>query len=60
MNVIQSSFLIIGEGVTYNHCVNFFKKNDISFTSLTTNNILNIDNNLVECINKENLVRTNL
>ena len=53
MNVIQSSFLIIGEGVTYNHCANFFKKNNISFTSLTTNNILNIDNNLVECVNKE-------
>ena len=30
MNIFKSSFLILGEGITFEHCSNFFKDNDIN------------------------------
>ena len=53
MNVLKSSFLIIGEGVTYEHCSNFFNKNRIYYQSTTTNDIVDINNNEIICKNKK-------
>ena len=52
MNVLDSSFLIIGEGVTYQHCSNFFKNNQITYQSTTTDNIINISNKEIICKNQ--------
>ena len=52
MNVFESSFLIIGEGVTCEHCSNFFKKNHITYQSTTTYNIVDIIDNEIICKNK--------
>ncbi len=48
MNVFDSSFLIIGEGVTCKHCVEFFQKKNITFNSLSTSNISKINDNVIE------------
>ena len=53
MNVFKSSFLIIGEGLTFEHCSNFFKKNDIMYYSTSTNDIVDIDNRRIICKKKK-------
>ena len=42
MNIFKSSFLIIGEGITFEHCSNFFKDNNIIYYSTTTDDIIDI------------------
>tara|TARA_B100000035_G_C21035106_1_gene570490 strand:+ start:555 stop:1841 length:1287 start_codon:yes stop_codon:yes gene_type:complete len=49
MNVYKSSYLIIGKGVTFNHCSRFFEDNNISYDSITSNDILDIKDNLIIC-----------
>ncbi len=58
MNVLDSSFLIIGEGVTYQHCSNFFKNNQIKYQSTTTDNIINISNKEIICKNQNITIDT--
>ena len=53
MNVLKSSFLIIGEGITYEHCSNFFNENRIHYQSTTTNDIVDINNYEIICKNKK-------
>tara|TARA_B100000035_G_scaffold302613_1_gene300386 strand:+ start:6618 stop:7904 length:1287 start_codon:yes stop_codon:yes gene_type:complete len=52
MNVLESSFLVIGEGVTYKHCSSFFKKNRIAYHSTTTDNIIDISDTEIICKNQ--------
>ena len=47
MNINQSSFLILGEGTTFRHCSDFFKKNSITYSSLVTEDILDIKDNII-------------
>ena len=42
MNLYNSSFLIIGEGITYEHCSKFFEREHIHYLSTTTEDILNV------------------
>ena len=53
MNIFKSSFLIIGEGITFEHCSNFFKDNDIIYYSTTTDDIIDINNSEVICKKKK-------
>ena len=53
MNVFKSSFLIIGEGITFEHCSNFFNENDIIYYSTTTNDIIDINNHDIICKEKK-------
>ena len=53
MNIFKSSFLIIGEGITFEHCSNFFKDNDIIYYSTTTNDIVDINNYEIICKKKK-------
>ena len=39
MNVYESSYLIIGKGVTFNHCSRFFKDNNISYDYITSDDL---------------------
>ena len=47
MNIFQSSFLILGKGTTFRHCSEFFKKNDVTYSSLVTEDILEIKENII-------------
>ena len=47
MNIYQSSFLILGKGTTFRHCSDFFKKNSITYSSLVTDDILEIKENII-------------
>ena len=51
MNIFKSSFLIIGEGITFEYCSNFFKDNDIIYYSTTTDDIIDINNSFFD-VNK--------
>ena len=53
MNVFKSSFLIIGEGITFKHCSNFFKDNGIIYYSTTTDDIIDINNSEIICKKKK-------
>ena len=53
MNIFESSFLIIGEGITFEHCSNFFRENDINYYFTTTDDIVDINNNEIICKNKK-------
>ena len=53
MNIFKSSFLIIGEGITFEHCSHFFKENDIIHYSTTTNDIVDINNYEIICKKKK-------
>ena len=53
MNIFKSSFLIIGEGITFEHCSNFFKDNDILYYSTTTDDIIDINNSEIICKKKK-------
>ena len=53
MNIFKSSFLIIGEGITFEHCSNFFKDNDIIYYSTTTDDIIDINNSEIICKKKK-------
>ena len=53
MNIFESSFLILGEGITYEHCSNFFRKNNIIYYSTTTNDIICINNYEIICKKKK-------
>ncbi len=53
MNIFKSSFLIIGEGITFKHCSNFFKDNDIIYHSTTTNDIVDINSSEIICKKKK-------
>ena len=53
MNIFKSSFLIIGEGITFQHCSNFFEENDIIYYSTTTNDVVDINNNEIICKKKK-------
>ena len=53
MNIFKSSFLIIGEGVTFEHCSKFFKENDIIYYSTTTNDVIDITNHEIICRKKK-------
>ena len=53
MNIFKSSFLIIGEGITFEHCSNFFKDNDIIYYSTTTDDIIVINNSEIICKKKK-------
>ena len=54
MNVYESTFLIIGKGITYSHCRDFFEKNHISYSALTTRDIIDVKKNVIIC-SKENI-----
>ena len=53
MNIFKSSFLIIGEGITFDHCSNFFKDNGIIYFSTTTIDIIDINNSEIVCKKKK-------
>tara|TARA_B100000242_G_C43040510_1_gene485405 strand:+ start:143 stop:1429 length:1287 start_codon:yes stop_codon:yes gene_type:complete len=53
MNIFKSSFLIIGEGVTFEHCSKFFKENNIIYYSTTTNDVIDITNHEIICRKKK-------
>ncbi len=53
MNIFKSSFLIIGEGITFEHCSNFFKDNDIIYYSTTTNDVIDVKNSEIICKKKK-------
>ena len=53
MNIFKSSFLIIGEGITFEHCSNFFKDNDIIYYSTTTDDIIEINSSEIICKKKK-------
>ena len=52
MNIFKSSFLILGEGITFQHCSNFFKQNEITYYSTTTDDIVDIKDSQIICKNK--------
>ena len=47
MNVYKSSFLIIGKGVTYDYCSEFFNNNSIIYDSLDTNDAVNFTDGII-------------
>jgi UDP-N-acetylmuramoylalanine--D-glutamate ligase len=56
MNIYEESFLILGKGMTYLNCKDFFDKESIAYEALETNDILNIkDHHLVLKDKKINL-----
>ena len=57
MNIFKSSFLILGEGITFKHCSNFFRENDIIYYSTTTSDIVDISDNEILC--KKNKIDLN-
>ena len=57
MNIFTSSFLILGEGITFKHCSNFFKENNIIYYSTTTSDIVDISNSEILC--KKNKIDLN-
>tara|TARA_Y100000768_G_scaffold245227_1_gene185930 strand:+ start:1588 stop:2895 length:1308 start_codon:yes stop_codon:yes gene_type:complete len=64
MNVYKSSFLIIGKGVTYEHCKNFFEENSIDYKYIDTKDSIGIKNNNIilsqECQERLNQKKINL
>ena len=52
MNIFKSSFLILGEGITFQHCSNFFKQNGIIYYSTTTDDVIDIKDSEIICKNK--------
>ena len=53
MNIFKSSFLILGEGITFEHCSNFFRDNDIIHYSTTTDDIIDINDSEIVCKKKK-------
>ena len=53
MNLYNSSFLIIGEGITYEHCSKFFEREHIHYLSTTTEDILNVNREIIVCRDKK-------
>ena len=53
MNIFKSSFLIIGEGITFQHCSSFFEENDIIYFSTTTSDVVDINDNRIICKKKK-------
>ena len=59
MNIYQDSFLILGKGMTYQSCREFFDKESVTYKALETSEILNIkDRHLIlkhDMINLKNI-----
>ena len=47
MNINQSTFLVLGEGTTFKHCRDYFKKNNITYSSLVTEDITETKDNII-------------
>ena len=48
MNIYEEFFLILGKGMTYLNCKEFFDKESIAYEALETSDILNIkDHHLI-------------
>ena len=62
MNVYNSSFLIIGKGITYKHCKKFFDENSITYNSIDTYDVVEIKDMKIittheyQCNNTENII----
>ena len=56
MNVYESTFLIIGKGITYSHCRDFFEKNHISYSALTTRDIIDVKKNVIICSKEKSVI----
>ena len=53
MNIYKDSFLILGKGMTYLNCKEFFDKESIAYEALETSDILDVNDNHLVLKNKK-------
>ena len=53
MNIYQDSFLILGKGMTYQNCREFFDKESVTYEALETSEILDIKDRQLILKNKK-------
>ena len=57
MNIHQDSFLILGKGMTYQSCKDFFDSESVTYKALETSEVLNIEDR--KLILKNNIINLN-